>query len=283
MEKFKQYIDKNSINKIISYLRKFNIPFRTTLTNYTTTIEYNGKQIKYITEDMSIRAFAGANKIKKDINEFTANEYPSIKKSELVYFDLMKHKIYQGETVYCVDIKSAYATILLNDGFISKETYNYLSTLKKKERLAAVGMLAARKDNFYFNGRELTGHQKDISKYENYFWWAVLRTSEIMRKISFDSSVFFWVDGIYFLNICDAYKAMKVLKSENFNYSFKTCYDFYYDNSEIGDLYKCFFYEKEKTPENFKIFNLRKPDKTKEVLISFFLNKHKLYLPDENK
>jgi len=52
------------------------------------------------------------------------------------------------DVIFNIDIKSAYATILKNDGLITQKTFDFINRLPKQERLTAVGMLAGKKNIF---------------------------------------------------------------------------------------------------------------------------------------
>lgn len=147
----------------------------------------------------SNQTFAAYAKVKKDVKEKIP---PDINKEELVYFDHDFRESCSIDRVYNIDLKSAYATILYKDGVISLDTFEYLSRLPKHDRLAAVGMLASKKKSFTFNkSGSITTYEETISKLENFFYYAVQRTFEIMcdlRVVLGENYLFTWVDGIYF-------------------------------------------------------------------------------------
>jgi hypothetical protein len=156
--------------------------------------------------------FAAYAKIKKDVK---AKLPPKISKEELSYFE---HDFKQSsfiKEVYNIDLKSAYATILFNEGYLSKDTFSYLARLPKHDRLASVGMLAAKKKIFTFNKLgSIYEFEEKISDLEQFFYYAVRRTFEIMqdlKKILSSDYLFTWVDGIYFLPNME-----KLVKCENY-------------------------------------------------------------------
>ena len=188
-----------------------------------------------------------------------------------------------SETAYLVDIKSAYATILFNDGFISERTYKFICSLPKKARLAAVGMLASRKDVFYFQGEQLTGHDKIINPLENYFWYCVKRTGEIMDEIKLNTTpLFYWVDGMYFLHQSDGEKCKEILNKNNYLFSEKKIFSFicevqnnderilndipFYQSSEVTE-----YTELTKKNSEFKKFQIPLKNKLKEKLINYLM------------
>ena len=237
------------------------MPHKLKLSNYTTTIETESILYKWNDTDMDKGAFIAAQMIKKDIREFTANGYPDIHRPDLQYFETYINGTVNERQVFGVDIKSAYASVLFLDGFISERTYNFLQTLPKKARLAAVGMLASRKDVFSYVGSELVSHDKEINPHENYFWYCVKRTSEMMNEIKQSFlPLFYWVDGIYFNSIEGAIKAREILTQNGFKYSNKNCLFFQaktVKNKKHDFINLISFYE---APEGMEYINASKKD-----------------------
>jgi hypothetical protein len=147
----------------------------------------------------SNRCFAAYAKVKKDVKNKLV---PTIDKEDLHYFEHDFKETCHIDKVFNIDLKSAYATILLLDGYITKDTYAYLTSLPKHDRLASVGMLASQKKIFTFDRRgTIRTYAQSISPLENFFYYAVRRTFEIMQdlhSILRRSYLFTWVDGIYF-------------------------------------------------------------------------------------
>jgi hypothetical protein len=147
----------------------------------------------------SNRCFAAYAKVKKDIKD---KDVPEIDKEDLCYFEHDFKATCRIDKVFNIDLKSAYATILLLDGFITKDTYMYLTSLPKHDRLASVGMLASQKKVFAFDRfGTIRTYEHSISPLENFFYYAVKRTFEIMQDLRVllrRSYLFTWVDGIYF-------------------------------------------------------------------------------------
>lgn len=154
---------------------------------------------KFVYSLQSNQTFAAYAKVKKDVKD---KPPPEINKEELVYFVHDFKESCSIDRVYNIDLKSAYATILFKDEIITQDTFSYLSRLPKHDRLAAVGMLASRKKSFSFDKQgTIRTYEETISKLENFFYYAVQRTFEIMcdlRRILGADYLFTWVDGIYF-------------------------------------------------------------------------------------
>ena len=194
-------MDAESVNQYIDTHKKLKIPFTITLSTYTTKIESDYCNIYFMRNEQSNQTFSAFAKVKKDVSRF------DIKKVNIAKLNYFSHNFgfndFYSDLIYNIDIKSAYATILLNDGFITKKTFDYLSRLPKMDRLASVGMLASKKQVFQMdeNGKPIS-EKVIVSEYSDYFFHCVKRTSEIMHIASKHlgpAFLFTWVDGIYFL------------------------------------------------------------------------------------
>jgi len=214
-------------------------PFNVSVSNYTTSLISEEYNIKFLKNMQSLRAFAAAAKIKKEVKE---KPLPNIDMKENKYFDTgFKGNDFYSDKVFNIDLKSAYSTILFNDGFISAKTFNYISKLKKQDRLTSLGMLASRKRIFYYNSKGKETHSEEIiNPLSNFFFYCVQKTeniiSEIKHDILQDAFLFSWVDGIYFNNpyyskliqeyLNDVYK-MKSTFKELSEFEVKTKSDIY--------------------------------------------------------
>jgi hypothetical protein len=171
-----------------------------TCSNYSTKIESDAVNRKYVYTMQSNQTFAAYAKIKRDCK---LQPPPHIVKEDLVYFEHDFRESCQIEKVFNIDLKSAYATILFNAGIIREDSFKYLSRLPKHDRLAAVGMLASKKRTFGFSQKgDIKILEHTISPLENFFYFAVKQTYEIMtvlKMILGNKYLFTWVDGIYFL------------------------------------------------------------------------------------
>jgi hypothetical protein len=176
---------------------------------------------KFVYSLQSNQCFAAYAKLKKDVK---SKLIPSIDKSRLVYFEHDFRESMSIPRVYNIDLKSAYATILMKDGYITKETFRYMSGLPKHDRLASTGMLASKKKIFSFSKRgDIYQYESSISVLENFFYYAVQRTFEIMsmcKAILGEHYLFTWVDGIYFLpNMKALMECEDYLRSISFPYT----------------------------------------------------------------
>jgi len=182
-------------------LNRLKIPFKLTLTNYTARISSEIETRKFLSKLSSNQFFAAAAKIKSDVSKFVP---PDIDKKEIKFYHANTSLPFQAyENVMNVDINSAYAQAMVNEGYISEETFSYLSRLPKMDRLGAIGMLASKKEHFYFEGGELINNETEVSPLENFFWFCCQKIQRVMFEIQQATQqefIFSWVDGCYFLD-----------------------------------------------------------------------------------
>lgn len=238
--------------QFITYLRSTGIPFYLKTSNYTTSIKSDLIKTKFVKTMQSKRTFAAFNRLKKDVKD---KQPPAVNMDKLRYFiHNFKEDAYY-EQVFNIDIKSAYATVLLNDGYITSATYEYLSKINKQERLASVGMLASKSQTFYFcNGEPVEVSAPDISAFAPFFYHSVQRTSEIMdelKAVCGNKYLFTWVDGIYFKPDEEIFSTCcEVLEKNGYKYSAEYLTDFKVVLNDVN--VKVFFNKEGKT----KLFNL---------------------------
>lgn len=155
--------------------------------------------LHFLKKAQSFEMFAAYNKIKSDLKELPV---PVDTKYIKYYQTNFKHTHLYADKIYQIDIKSCYASILRNNNLISAETYKHICKLSKENRLAAMGMLASKKNIFQFdNTGEVVSHTVKKSEYSDYFFFCVQETYRIMdecKVILGDDFLFIWVDAIYF-------------------------------------------------------------------------------------
>lgn len=183
----------------INYLIEAKQTFTLSSSNYTTGIKCDSFPGKYVANLQSNRAFACFAKVKKAVKD---KPIPNISNDDVRYFQHNFRKDIYIDTVYNIDIKSAYATVLFKSGLIDEETFQYLAKSSKQDRLSSVGMLASRKEIFEFKNGSPISETEVVSELSGFFFYAVQKTFEIMdelRRICGMDYLFTWVDGIYFL------------------------------------------------------------------------------------
>lgn len=241
----------NNGASFVDTLTEIKADFLLTCSNYSMKIVTENINLHFVTKEQSKRTFAAFAKIKSGLKDKTP---PDVTRDDLIYFVHDFRKDMSGESVMNIDLKSAYAHCLFIDGFIPRKTYSYIKKLNKPERLAAVGMLASRKENFRFSKGKPDFEGETVSPYAPYFFHAVRRTFDIMselKRIIGRDYLFTWVDGIYFrpngraLADCDDF-----LRSLKFPYSTE-----YLNNFSVRiyerKVFVSFFKEQE-----YKTFNI---------------------------
>jgi hypothetical protein len=161
--------------------------------------------------------FAAYSKIKSGLQPLPKNvdvKYIKYYQTNFRYTNIYADHIYQ------IDIKSCYSNILFNNGLISIATNEYITEMSKENRLAAIGMLASKKNVFEFddNGKCIN-HSIDKSKLSDYFFFCVQETYLIMdecKRILGDDFLFIWVDAIYINgNMEKANEVVKYFKEQH--------------------------------------------------------------------
>lgn len=197
-KKVKCLLSTEAAKAQIEFLKHSGFPFMLKVSNYTTEIISDLYNTQFLQSFRSKQCFAAYSKIKSNINGV---EPPTVDKSNLIYFQHDFKKDADIDEVINIDLKSAYATVLFNDGYITQGTSDYLGKLDKMDRLASVGMLAGKKHCFsYDENGKLIEYTKTVAATENFFFHCVKRVSEIMfdlQLLAEDKYLFTWVDGIY--------------------------------------------------------------------------------------
>lgn len=251
----------------INYLIDIAANFVLTSSNYTTQIEMDEKKDKYVQTMQTNRTFACFAKLKSNLKD---KPVPDVDNTMVNYFVHNFKKPIYIERVTNIDIKSAYATILYNDNLINEDTFQYICKSAKKERLASVGMLAARKKIFTFKTGSVVDEQETVSEKSGFFFYAVKRTSEIMadiQKICGKQYLYTWVDGIYYLpNSNIDFVASAYLRDNKFDFRIDRLEEF-----EVQFKHDCILVTFKKDGKR-KIFNLPLPiTEFKRIMIDSIL------------
>lgn len=217
---YKSLMMNGTADSFLDMIIKQKNTFDLYLSNYTMKVVKGDVIFNFTKNEQSKRCFSAFTKLKSELSERVP---PNIQATDVSYFvHDFKEPVYV-EKVCNIDLKSAYATILMNDGYISKDLFKYLSKLPKKDRLSSVGMLASKKDIFEFKGGVTNSKTTARSEFSPFFFYAVKRTFEIMselKKILGPDYLFTWVDGIYFLPNADKiYEVEAYLRSIKFPFS----------------------------------------------------------------
>lgn len=209
MKNFKTYFLDTSFTDALNYYIEQNCTFTLHLSKYTSTIIWNkNRRDKYKMKDMTKRTFIGYAKILKDLKRpELESTIENIKRTTLEennsYYSINLNYYINRQDVYGVDLNSAYLACLLTNGLITQETFTWINKrLTKLERLAAVGMLAKRKEIYYYeNGQEVKA-TADESEWRFIFNFIIQEVNNLLKEgMKLTKTAFmYWVDGIYLTN-----------------------------------------------------------------------------------
>lgn len=235
------YLPLFKLDQYIKAICRHDSTFEVQKSGYTAKIKFNGKTLVFTDNKIKFNVFHIANRLKKELEPVIPSL--EINKRELDYYFLNK-EFEESETVFNIDIKSAYLSILKQ--FITEKTFNEINELEKKERLICLGLLAYRPIIFrYLNGEEFDFFVKE-NEYENAFFYCVKKTGEIMnecRQVLGKDFIFSWVDGVYFQPTEEnKQKVVSVMEKHGLKFSFDILENF---NVEYTDNGIFFNYQKE--------------------------------------
>lgn len=266
-------LNVQSVESVIDWCRLSGDPYIVSVSNYTTSIDGYLK-FKFMKEEKSKRCFAAFSKIKSDIKK--TNIHIDIDPSTVQYYDIDLNQRNHAK-IYNVDIKSAYATILYNNGLISRATFRYILKLSKPDRLASIGMLASCKNHFTYQDGKIISEREERSELEAYFYFCCQQTYDLMgelKKICGNSFLYSWVDSVYYTDSTITPKLVAFLKSKKFQHSFEVLYN--YDVIQKKDNYKIVFEKGGKR----KVFNIPRTSSsfTRAIISKYVHNKFALHL-----
>jgi hypothetical protein len=238
----------SNVKKYIDIHGKLRLPFEMTVSNYTTHLKSRMFDLHFMKNAQNNRTFAAFQKVR---NDCIKKEVPQINPVNVNYFatNIFAEDFY-SDVIYNVDLKAAYATVLLNDGFLTAETYKHIMQLPKMERLASVGMLAGKKNIFKIDADgKILEDNVIISPTSDYFFYCVQKTFDVMheaRGILQESFLFSWVDGIYFLDKENkSYsELMQFFELNKFPISFEVLKEFHVKNKKT--FYACSYWKGDK-------------------------------------
>jgi hypothetical protein len=276
VEFIKMQLTEQIVKDYIDLLKQIKMPFTIEISNYTTRIRSKNYNVHFLKQEQSLRVFAAASMIKKDL--LSVKNPPTTDPQNVEYYQTNFGYAFYSDRVYNIDLKSAYATILYNDGFITGKTYEYLSSLPKMDRLAAVGMCASRKNIFSHSASgAVVAEIEQVNPLSPFFFHCVKKTYDIIldcrARIFNDCFLFSWVDGIYYLNHNESYRTatMAYLETE---YSMESTFKLL-ESFELkirNGFYKITYTETESREE--KSFNIPFPEsQVKRALINYLLTK----------
>ncbi len=151
--------------------------------------------------------FIRSLKIKLVKEEHALRFIDTVYRSKKIHYIDVNSKIREGhkfDNVACIDINNAYWQTALLLGLIDQKMYEEGLIKDKLVRLTALGSLAKKKDIYKFNGEDYEYVDTIRSTQTENLWFAICYTvAQAMQEVSKslgDDFIFYWVDGIYFVN-----------------------------------------------------------------------------------
>jgi len=111
-----------------------------------------------------------------------------------------ENKVLVFNDCFEIDLNSAYWESARRLGIISAEVYERGLTLSKKVRLMALGNLAKRPINMYFDGQKYHSERAPIPPMAKYFFACADYTDNVIAEIfnrNVDFCLFYWVDALF--------------------------------------------------------------------------------------
>lgn len=193
---------KEAIKFITDGWDLLDIPYDVKHGTYTTTLQSELGKHKFVVNNYSNRVFIARNKVKKDVLESDiGREVMSREYAKMNFGVDEKIKPFLCEKVYNIDLSSAYVHAIYNSGMIRRETFDYLQSLKKKERLPSLGMLASSHTIFTFQSGKCIDYSVHREPTAPVFYALIQEVNDIMEECKWilgSDYIFHWVDGIFF-------------------------------------------------------------------------------------
>ena len=248
---FNQINKANNLQNHIDFLKKTNSNFILENSTYTARITTDSTIINFNTKNLSIKCFCASQMINSDIKKSDIQK-PNISILDLEYFEQNLRSELISKVVN-FDLTKAYPTLLFADKFISEKTFKYLCEINKTERLAAIGMLARKKNITIFENGKPVKTEINRKETSEYFFYLVDKTNKIISEIRNKCKLrflFSWVDGIYFeySNENDLFAATKIVYEicEKYKLKFTTEILTEYVSHFHNNFYQVYFNKGEK-------------------------------------
>lgn len=164
-------------------------------TGYTVTVETERRRYLFSDKATSTKCFGAAATLRRDVLE-SGIDPGAHRPATIPYHDIAEHV---APECWCVDIRAAYPTALLNMGAIRSATFDKLAKMDKLDRLKAVGMLASRKFIQEWTDARLERTYLDESPAAPYFYAACQAVGDVMGYVKHNTEGFmlYWVDGVF--------------------------------------------------------------------------------------
>lgn len=231
------------LEQTIKMLKSSGQRFDVLHSSYSTSIEFEDKKkILYTTFSYRDKVFQASRCIVKDLKEnpladvIRGQEWPKINFDSKNGWEPKKCK-----AVINIDISKAYASCLLNSGLIKPNTFQFLNSLRKYERLPAVGMIAKRGIVYRYNQGECISFDKVEGEWTQIFFYIIAQVNSVMQdcqRIAGKDYCFHWVDGIFVDHRIDKQKLKDIelcLEDAGYSYKYEKCENFsaYRDGDKV--------------------------------------------------
>lgn len=189
----------------VDMLKAFKADFTVENSNYTFTVETDTNKTSFLNEERGLAFFKASNKLKKHFLSrpelLQRVQDDAILKHSPSYFDSQPFIVpFSSDAAINIDVVNAYPSVLRRFDLIDDELFNMLNRLSKKDKLAALGSLAATKTRIsYAGGQPILGETIEAPT-KPIFLFCVHNIDLLIKEISFmlgDAFIFYWVDGIY--------------------------------------------------------------------------------------
>lgn len=216
-------------------LNEKKVPFVVKHGTYTTKICHPNGQVNFCTAKYRQKVFVAYNKIKKDVlNSDRGREIMKMIHQTTNYGSGLMPNSFHCPQILNIDINQAYATCLYLNKLITKDTYEYLQSLGKQERLVSVGMLARGYTQFHYEDGECIKVDTFREPTAQVFFFVIQEINHLMNDMKFflgKDYVMYWVDGIFFRYGTANWRikqAEEVLLEQGYRYKYEDCKNFDY-------------------------------------------------------
>lgn len=202
-------VSKENIEKQAETLYQTQMPFMVVASGNSYEINSDKYNSKSFDRGISPKDLGFIRSVKSRIvkGEHTLRFIDTVYRSKKIHYIDVNPKIKSGDIytdVCCIDINNAYWQTALLLGLIDHELYEEGLKKEKLVRLTALGSLAKKKDIYKFDGKKYEYVDTIRSTRTENIWFLICYTvAELMQKISKELGedfIFYWVDGIYFVD-----------------------------------------------------------------------------------
>jgi hypothetical protein len=209
------------------------IPYSLKHGTYTTILESELGKHKFVVNQYNNRVFIAKNKVKKDVLNSDLGKQMMSENYETKNFGIRDGVFdVQSDKVLNLDISSAYVHAIYNAQLITKDTFDYLQTLKKGERLPALGMLASSYTKFYYEDGKCKSYEAIREPTANIFFKLIEEVNDVMEECKWvlgSDYIFHWVDGVFFqmeTSVKKINQIEKIMEDNGFPYKYESVKDF---------------------------------------------------------